>query len=375
MIEIKAIIKAYDEMDKSQNQAALATVVRVEGSSYRRTGARMLVMDNGLWIGGISGGCLEGDALKRARLAISKSKASLVTYDTTRNDAHQIGVGLGCQGIIDVLFTPLDFDNPQNPIEILKSCIQEQEKAQVLITLMNLEGKWDGLEMGNLIWYKDSKDLEFLENTSIHAELEKTIQETIQKGYSRPAWFHLNEQESICFFIEILAPEIHVVCWGNQYDIHPLISITRELGWRITVLSNSTRFLPATKGRPDVIIPEDELDENKINSNTAMVLMSHDFNRDKQNLKIALKTKAPYIGILGPKTRAEKIFSDLEAEGFSISEMDKERIYAPAGLDIGAQNPEEIALSILAEIRTCFSDRKGGFLKNRTSSIHTRIHD
>src|ERR1700726_3614252 len=103
MKEIMAIINAYDKIDKEQTGAALATVVRVEGSSYRRTGARMLVMDNGVWIGGISGGCLEGDALKRARLAISKLEPSLITYDTTEEDAYQIGVGLGCNGIIDVL--------------------------------------------------------------------------------------------------------------------------------------------------------------------------------------------------------------------------------------------------------------------------------
>ena len=111
MKEIRSIIAAYDALDKQVTNAALATVVRVEGSSYRRTGARMLVMDNGNWVGGISGGCLEGDALKRARLAITKSVSTLVTYDTTEDDSHQIGVGLGCNGIIDVLFTPLIFSD------------------------------------------------------------------------------------------------------------------------------------------------------------------------------------------------------------------------------------------------------------------------
>src|SRR5271168_3502915 len=121
MKEIKAIINAYDQLDKSATNAALVTVVRVEGSSYRRTGARMLVTDDGVWVGGISGGCLEGDALKRARLAIAKAEPSLVTYDTTDDDAYQIGVGLGCNGIIDVLFTPLQFHDKNNPVEVLKT--------------------------------------------------------------------------------------------------------------------------------------------------------------------------------------------------------------------------------------------------------------
>src|SRR5450432_1799603 len=146
MKEIKAIIKAYDTIETSTTNAALATVVRVEGSSYRRTGARMLVMDDGVWVGGISGGCLEGDALKRARLAIAKSEPSLVTYDTTEDDAYQIGVGLGCNGIIDVLFTPLQFQNKSNPVEVLKSCIAANRQTHILIAITGIEGKWKNVK-------------------------------------------------------------------------------------------------------------------------------------------------------------------------------------------------------------------------------------
>src|ERR1700744_6401561 len=129
MKEIKAIISAYDKLDKQHSRAALATVVRVEGSSYRRTGARMLVTDDGVWVGGISGGCLEGDALKRARIAIVRAEPSLITYDTTDDDAYQIGVGLGCNGIIDVLFTPLHFGDNNNPVEVLKSCVAQSRQT------------------------------------------------------------------------------------------------------------------------------------------------------------------------------------------------------------------------------------------------------
>src|SRR5215510_14000934 len=119
MKEIKAIVIAYSSIDFLKNKAALATVVRVEGSSYRRTGARMLVLDNGTYLGGISGGCLEGDALRRAQKAIASNKASVITYDTTQDDDRQIGVGLGCNGIIDVLFTPLSPMDEKNAVKIL----------------------------------------------------------------------------------------------------------------------------------------------------------------------------------------------------------------------------------------------------------------
>ncbi|HZX58426.1 MAG TPA: XdhC family protein, partial [Mucilaginibacter sp.] len=154
MKEIKAIINAYDKLDKKAVRAALATVVRVEGSSYRRTGARMLVTDDGVWVGGISGGCLEGDALKRARLAIAKSEASLITYDTTDDDAYQIGVGLGCNGIIDVLFTPLDFQNKNNPVEVLKSCVEANRQTHILVTVTGDDGEWTDRKAGDVIQYK-----------------------------------------------------------------------------------------------------------------------------------------------------------------------------------------------------------------------------
>jgi xanthine dehydrogenase accessory factor len=151
MKEIKAILKAYENIDKDNTHAALATVVRVEGSSYRRTGARMLVLDDGTWVGGISGGCLEGDALKRARLAINNSKSTLITYDTSEDDPHQIGVGLGCNGIIDVLFTPLDYRDHNNPVEILKSCVHSNRETHILITITKMDQNTANFQAGQII--------------------------------------------------------------------------------------------------------------------------------------------------------------------------------------------------------------------------------
>src|ERR1700753_2600025 len=119
MKEIRTIVQAYRSIDFTRTGAALATVVRVEGSSYRRAGARMLVLDNGTYLGGISGGCLEGDALRRAQKGIALNRPSVITYDTTQDDDYQIGVGLGCQGIIDVLFTPLDPQDSRHPLQVL----------------------------------------------------------------------------------------------------------------------------------------------------------------------------------------------------------------------------------------------------------------
>ncbi|MEX0883406.1 MAG: XdhC family protein, partial [Cyclobacteriaceae bacterium] len=126
MKEIKEIIKAFDLSVKSNEQVALATVVQVEGSSYRRPGARMLVTENGHLTGAISGGCLEGDALRKAQMVIFQKKSMLVTYDTTDDDDAKFGVGLGCNGIIHVLIEPIDPHQENHPISLLNQCLADR---------------------------------------------------------------------------------------------------------------------------------------------------------------------------------------------------------------------------------------------------------
>ncbi len=371
MKEIRTIIKAYDEINKATTKAALATVVRVEGSSYRRTGARMLVMDNGVWIGGISGGCLEGDALKRARLAITKSSASLITYDTTEDDAHQIGVGLGCNGIIDVLFTPLDYENKNNPVEILKACIESNRQIHILITITGLEGDWN-VQAGEVIKYSGPESLEIFRDAEIEKQLNEKINQQAEKSKSSPLDLETRDGKKISFFIEILLPEIHLILMGHQYDVYPLARLTKEMGWHATIVANPLKVNSTYENAVNHVLSEDHFSDIPFDDHTAIILMSHDFKTDKRNLLKALQTEAGYIAMLGPKIRSEKIINELEEDGNTFSEEVLKKIYAPAGLDIGALSPEEIALSLLAEIRTVFSGREGGFLKLRDTPIHER---
>jgi xanthine/CO dehydrogenase XdhC/CoxF family maturation factor len=372
MKEIKAIIKAYDELDKATQQAALATVVRVEGSSYRRTGARMLVMDNGTWIGGISGGCLEGDALKRARLAINSSRPTLITYDTSEDDPHQIGVGLGCNGIIDVLFCPLDFDDPENQIEILKSCLQETRETHTLVTITGLSDGWQFPKIGQIIKYKGSGNLSVFADSTAEAEIEKQIQYQISENKSASYNFERRDGRKADLFIEILPPEIHVILMGHQYDVYPMSRLFKELGWRVSIVAELIKVNSLIKGIADEIRAPAEFSDLIIDEHTAIILMSHDYKTDKKNLPKVLNTTASYIGMLGPRVRSERIWAELNQEGHPLSEAQIARIYAPLGLDIGAVNPEEIALSLAAGIRAVFSGRDGSLLRNRKSPIHPR---
>lgn len=370
MKEIKSILAAYDRLDHITNRAALATVVRVEGSSYRRTGARMLVVDDGTWVGGISGGCLEGDALKRARLAIARSRPSLITYDTTEDDAHQIGVGLGCNGIIDVLLTPVLPDDFHSPISVLQEVVADRRQTNVLLTITKLEGELNGFGMGSIIRYSDRESLRELGDESLTERLIRGIQEVVKNSKSAALSYILDDGRELEVFAEFLPPELHVVIMGHQYDVFPLVKVVKEAGWRATLVANPQKIHREVAALVSAIVPPEEFLSKIIDDYSAVILMSHDYKTDKNNLPLVLN--APYIGLLGPRVRAERIFAELRGEGLTISPEAEERIFAPVGLDIGAITPEEIALSMVAEIRAVFSQREGGMLRERSSTIHER---
>jgi xanthine dehydrogenase accessory factor len=349
MKEIRAILSTYGQKAKTE-KVALATVVRVEGSSYRRMGARMLVSENGTWVGGISGGCLEGDALKRARMAILKERASIITYDTSIDDDNQIGVGLGCNGIIDVLFSPIDENDLNNSIEVLKIVSNTPRKVRTLVTITSCENK---LLLGKLFEFKGSNNLNFLELLVNVTDLSQTIS-SIEKSKN------LIVNPGLTLFVEILPPPLHLLLFGHQYDIYPLIRQINELGWDYTVVA------PKTKVKDENVIEPSHLNIDSIDDFTAAILMSHSLQTDKENLKCLLPTSINYIGMLGPRVRSERIFNELGIE------KNINNIYAPTGLDIGATNPEEIALSILSEIKSVFSERTAAHLRERDEPIHSR---
>lgn len=351
---------------------ALATVVRVEGSSYRRTGARMLIMDDGIWVGGISGGCLEGDALKRAQLAIRKSMPTLITYDTTDDDPYQIGVGLGCNGIIDVLLTPLNIGDKNNPVEILKNCVEANRETHILITITKLSGDWEKMKEGQVIHYTGSSSLAFVRDESAVSELQQAVAEQISIGHSAPAYFELADGRKMGCFIEILPPEINMILMGHQYDVYPLSRLIKEMGWSLTIVAEPQKINPHIVAIADQIVAPGNFSDVFTDNYTAIILMAHDYKTDKNNLPKAMKSFAPYIGMLGPRVRSEKIWRELTDEGKIDLSQDINRLYAPVGLDIGAVTPEEIALSLIAEVKASLSGRNGTFLRLRPTVIHNR---
>ncbi len=354
MKEINDIITAYKQLDLTNNKVALATVIYVEGSSYRRAGARMLVQDNGIWIGGISGGCLEGDALKKANHCIARNKVEVVRYDTSKEDEEQIGAGLGCNGIIDVLLSPIVQEDKNNPIHILESCVNDR-KVNCLVTIISSE--IDELSAGEM--YKYTTESKFPK------QLTDDINAALISGRSS-----VKTYDNLSVFIEILLPALSIVLFGSSYDIYPLLKIGNELGWHMSVVTNPAKASQKMKALSAHIYPKDAT--IPYDDFTAFVLMAHDYKTDKDNLVMALETNVPYVGMLGPLKRKDKALDELKDNGQIFTAEQLHKLYNPIGLDIGSSTPEEIALAILAEIRAHFSGRNGRFLREKVGTIHER---
>ena len=369
MKEIRNIINAYDQIDWTKEQAALATVVSVEESAYRRIGARMLVQNSGIWIGGISGGCLEGDALKRANVAIFKKEPSIVVYDTMDDDDHQIGVGLGCNGRIEVLFTPIDPSDRNNPIERLKT-IQQKRTPSIFYQVIGLDDK-DIRKMG-LFASEESLDV-FVNTLAISKEalIEKTALVRERKK-SKVFDFARQAGQPISVLIEFLRPELKLIIVGDNYDVNAFAGISNELGWEINVVGLQRKLDKSIFSLSKQVLAYEQAKDLVVDEYTAVVLMSHDYKWDMEMLQLFLKQNPPYMGMLGPKKRMIKMQKELEQQQDDINLENLNFFFGPIGLDIGAESPEEIALSIAAEIIAHFRNRKGTFLKLRLDTIHER---
>ncbi len=375
MKELQDIVKAFDQSITDKKQSALLTVVHVEGSSYRRPGARMLVTEDGILTGAISGGCLEGDALRKALLVMNQQRSMLVTYDTTDEDDVKLGTGLGCNGIIQILIEPVDANNPLNPVEIIRKVISKR-RSTILVTLFSLINKKQAQPGTCLLLEEDGTIVETLQTTQpvytpILTDARSALQNqrTVFKTYT-------DDSDELTAFIEYRQPQISLIIIGAGNDARPLAAMADIIGWQVTVIdgrpnyTGKDRFPQACTIR--ISKPDNALNDIAIDQRTACLLMTHNYQYDKMMLHQLIQYPAGYIGMLGPKKKYESMMSELTEEGLTIKGGQASIIHSPIGLDLGAETAEEIALSILSEIQMVFTGSTGKSLHNQTSVIHSR---
>ncbi|NCD70972.1 XdhC family protein [Mucilaginibacter agri] len=374
MKEIVEIVAAYDRAVKEGKKAALATVVLVEGSAYRRAGARMLITEDGQLTGAISGGCLEGDALRKARMVILQQEPLLVTYDTMDDDDAKLGVGLGCNGIIHILIEPI-YDSLQNPINYLKAIVRNKGNA-VLATLFSVDDR-KGPQPGTCLCLTSDAILQscVLSDAIYKDALVTDVECAIKNGQSETSTYA--DGTIFTGFVEYVKPMVSLVIIGAGNDAIPLTKIAAVLGWDITVVDGRPNYALQERfplaNRVVVSKPGNILSQIELTASTAFVLMTHNYNYEIELLKELMPLGLSYIGILGPKKKLVRMLAEIEDNGVQITSAQLASIYGPVGLDIGSEGSEEIALSIVAEIKAVLSSREGYSLKYKPTPIHAEL--
>lgn len=361
MRELDAILDTWRGLEGKDRDAILATVVHVTGSAYRRPGGRMLMVPDGRRIGCVSGGCLEGEIARKAWWLTESGDPVVRVYDTTSDDDAVWEFGLGCNGVVHVMLERVNTRAASDLLNFLDAHRAERKPA-VTATVV-LAGARSGIRVGErLMLDESSAPIGSLCGSAIAPDVLMHATAALREKKSRLA--HIG---ATGVFVEWVGPALSLAVFGAGHDSIPLVNLANLLGWDVTVAdgrpayARSGRFPGASRVVPLTV--RDPLRDVVIDSETAVVMMTHNYPLDLRLLPRILSTRPRYLGILGPRERAQKLFSELALDQPAC-------VHAPAGLDAGCDSPEAIALSIAAEIQAETSSRAGGKLKYRQEPIH-----
>lgn len=370
MRELLDVLAGLREARARGEPAALATVVGVRGSTYRREGARLLVTSSGRTVGSVSGGCLEGDIQVVAEEVLRDGRPRLLHYDLTADDDAVWGLGLGCNGVIDVLLEKVGSAEP-SPEVFLERAV-EQEVPLAVVTVTGPEGS-DRLGRRLVVEHTGpaTGSLGDSRLDAVAVELGRTA--LASERPSRAA------AEGCELFAEPILPPPRLVVCGAGHDAVPVVRLAAELGFRPVVVDRREKFLTRERFPEAYAFVHTEFPQAaaavRPDPRTCVVIMTHNYLHDRDLLRSFL-THEPfpaYLGVLGPRQRTQKILQELGDAGVALSPEQRKRLFAPVGLDIGAEGPEQIALAILAEVLAARSGRAGGFLRDRPARIHEPV--
>ncbi len=336
MVERRNIV----EMWQAGKAAALATLVRVEGSSYRRAGARLLIGTDGSYAGSVSGGCLEAEIVRKAHW-LTRAGATVQRYSTLFDDTAEIPYGLGCGGTVDVLMEAADTPEFAALMHAFERSLAG-ERLEVITHLPEQHGSF-------------SREIRGPDGMTIFRT------DDFERG-ARAA------------FRETLEPPQRLFVFGAGEDARPLVRMAALLGWRVFVLDGRPQLArPERFPEAERVICAQSLDELVPTRDDAVILMTHSYEADRAWLKEVLPLAAKYVGLLGSRHRSALLVSEAAAMlGWSV-ERACAHMFSPVGLDLGGDGPEAVALSAIAEIQACTQGKLGHSRRMTAESIAEQI--
>ena len=371
MSSLIAIAESLRRTAAAGEAVVLATVVRVIGSSYGGLGARMLIRVDGTTVGLVSGGCLESDLCAHAVEVHSTGVARVVSYDTRADDDAVWGLGLGCNGLIDVLLQPLSPKQATSVAELLSTALAADRPA-VLATVSHSSDSRNAPAVGAQALFTDDQKLSV--GDWADGQALKSAAACVNEARLAGRRGLVHEAGAVQIAFEVVSPVIRLVVCGSGPDAAPVCRLAENLGWSVTLVdhrpvteAHAARF-PGTRvvecAEPATLAQAVPLTER-----TAAVVMSHHFARDAEYVKALIAAGVGYVGVLGPRPRTERMLAELAARGERIP-SGANALYGPVGLVIGGDGPEAIALAIVSEISTVLHDRAAGHLRDAHTALH-----
>jgi xanthine dehydrogenase accessory factor len=346
---------AFYREHRTDEALVLAVVIATEGSTYRKPGAMMLISRDGAFEGMISGGCLESDLLHHAERVFQSGEPSHVTYDMSADEELVWSLGLGCDGVIHLLLLRLD---PRDGFGFLKSldgCFAARRAALIALVTQS-----SGPLPAGAFALRDNSGM-----CMGHPGLQEALKDAAEDW---PDWrfrrIALADDDVVEVLLVHVPPQVRVIVCGAGPDAVPVVRALVELDWDVKVVDHRPAYARASRFAPGCTVaharPEHLAAAVDLDDADAVVVMSHHLENDAAYLRQAAQAEIPYIGVLGPSARRLHLCE--------MADCEPGRVFGPVGLDIGAELPAAIALSLAAEIHAVLNGRDGRSLTARSAS-------
>jgi len=371
MRELRDIVRGWTDLRDREAAVVLATVVSTSGSTYRRPGARLLLSMERWIAGGISGGCLERDVLSKAWWRTREGPV-LVTYDSTSaDDEESSAFGLGCNGRVDVVLERLSPSGEMHPLEFVARCLESRRPGMMVTVFRGVPGA----ETGCRLLLEGEEVQSDVAVGPVRDRLAEEAKGVLREGRTRTARLQ-TDAGLLEVLLEVVRPPRSLVVFGTGQDAVALVKLGSTLGFHVTAVSNTSGGLPPGRfedaDRKLTASPSTLAEKLILERDAAVVIMTHNMGHDGGYLHFALEAGCGYVGVLGPRARTDRLLSELSRRGFEPTDAQRAALYSPVGLSIGAEQPEEIALAIVAEIQAAFSGAEARSLRSLPGTIHPR---
>jgi xanthine dehydrogenase accessory factor len=340
-----------------QRRAALATVIGVRGSAYRRPGAKMAVAEDGAAVGNVSGGCLEGDVREVAREVIASGKPQLRSYCSSSDEIRAWDLGVGCDGEVKIYIEPAE------SLSMIEATLFETATPFAVCKFI------DGAPPAEL-WRRLVVTASGLDGRLGRRDFDVALAERVRALIARKAGPTLLSVDGREVFVDTYLPPPQLVIVSAGNDSRPLARFAAEAGFRVTVVDHRPGLLLPDRFPADTRLVDSGAAEFAervtCDTDTHVVVMTHNFSDDEQYLRAIVATPVPYIGMLGPRQRTDRLIRNVSA----IVPFDAARVYGPVGLDVGTDGAEQVALAIVAELLAVRGGRQPQSLRDRVTAIH-----